>query len=140
MDRALASEARGHRFESCRARSKAMQDTVFIKGLRVKAVIGIYEWERRIRQEVVADIEMDADLKGIDKSDDIADTLDYKAIAKRARQLIADSRVQLIETLAEQLASAIINEFGVARVRVRLTKPGAVRGSEGVGVSIERAK
>ena len=116
------------------------KDTIFIHGLRVKAVIGIYEWERRIQQDIVADIDMSADVRAAEDSDDIADVIDYKAVAKRVQQFIAESKFQLIEALAGHIAQLIINEFGVAHVRVCLTKPGAVRGAKGVGVVVERSK
>lgn len=115
-----------------------MNDTVFIKALRVKACIGVYEWEKRVRQDVVADIEMAADVAGAAKSDGIDDAIDYKAVSKRVAQFISESRVSLLETLSVQVADLIIKEFGVARVRVCLAKPGAVRGAESVGVTVER--
>ena len=115
-----------------------MSDTVFIKALRAKAVIGVFEWERRIRQDVVLDIEMSADLSAAERSDDIADTCDYKAVAKRVVSFITDSRFTLMETLAGRIAALILDEFAVKRVRVHMAKPGAVRGADSVGVTVER--
>jgi dihydroneopterin aldolase len=113
-------------------------DTVFIEGLTVETVIGIYDWERRVRQPVVLDVEMAFDNTRPAASDRIDDTLDYKAVSKRLVGFIEDSSFQLVETLAERCAAIIRDEFGVAWVRLRLAKPGAVRGARAVGVVVER--
>jgi dihydroneopterin aldolase len=114
-------------------------DTVFIEALEVEALIGIYDWERRIRQPLLFDIEMHFDNRVPAASDDIADTLDYKAVSKRVIEYVSQSDFGLVETLAERVAAIILDEFGVARVRLKLGKPGAVRGARAVGVIIERA-
>ncbi|BBD81276.1 dihydroneopterin aldolase [Aerosticca soli] len=116
----------------------AGMDIVFIEDLRIDAVIGIYDWERRIRQPLAFDIEMAFDNRVPAASDAIADTLDYKAVAKRLIAYVGGSEFQLVETLAERCAALIREEFGVAWVRLKLSKPGAVRGSRAVGVRIER--
>lgn len=113
-------------------------DVVFIEGLTIETVIGIYEWERRVRQPVVLDVEMAFDNSRPAASDDIRDTLDYKAASKRLVAFVEASSFQLVETLAERCASILRDEFGVAWVRLRLAKPGAVRGARAVGVVIER--
>ncbi|HVI57867.1 MAG TPA: dihydroneopterin aldolase [Luteimonas sp.] len=113
-------------------------DTVFIEALEVEALIGIYEWERRIRQPLVFDIEMEFDNRVPAASDDIAHTLDYKAVSKRVVEYVSQSGFGLVETLAERVAAVILDEFGVSRVRLKLAKPGAVRGARAVGVIIER--
>lgn len=113
-------------------------DTVFIRELRVPTVVGIFDWERRIRQTVVLDLDMSADIRRAARSDRIEDTLDYKAVAKRVTQFVSAAQYQLVETLAEEIAGFIIREFRVAHVKVTLHKPGAVSGSKSVGVSIER--
>lgn len=113
-------------------------DIVFLKELRIDTIIGIYEWERQVRQIVVLDIEMAADVATAAASDDIDDTLNYKAVAKRLIQFVSESRFQLVETLAEECASLIREEFGVPWVRLTLNKRGAVRGADGVGIIIER--
>lgn len=115
-----------------------MSDIVFIKELSVPTVIGVYEWERKVRQNLVADLEIETDIRKAAAEDNIADTVDYKAIAKRVRAYIGDSRFCLVETLAERVAALVINEFAVRCVRVTLSKPGAVRGAANVGVTIER--
>jgi dihydroneopterin aldolase len=117
-----------------------MQDKVFIEGLEIEALIGIYDWERRIRQPLVFDIEMAFDNRVPAASDDIADTLDYKAVSKRLIEFVGQSGFGLVETLAERCAGIILEEFGVAHVRLKLSKPGAVRGARAVGVLVERGR
>jgi len=113
-------------------------DLVFIEDLRIDTVIGIYDWERRTRQTIALDIEMGFDNTKPAASDAIADTLDYKAISKRLIAFVEGSSFQLVETLAERCAAIVREEFGVAWLRLRLSKPGAVRGAKAVGVVIER--
>ena len=115
-------------------------DIVFLHEMKVDTVIGIWEWERKIRQTVVIDLEMAADIRKAAASDSIDDALNYKSVAKRLQQFVADSEFQLVETLAEKIAAIVIDEFGVSWVRVKLNKPGAIRGARDVGVVIERGK
>ena len=115
-----------------------MTDTIFLHGLRVDTVIGIWDWERRIRQTVVIDLDMATDIARAAESDAVEDTLDYKKVAKRIIGFVAESEFQLVETLAERIAAIIRDEFDVAWVRVRVNKPGAIRGARDVGVLIER--
>ncbi|GAA5083179.1 dihydroneopterin aldolase [Lysobacter panacisoli] len=114
-------------------------DHVFIEGLEIEALIGIYDWERRIRQPLVFDIEMAFDNRVPAASDAIEDTLNYKAVSKRIVDYVSQSDFGLVETLAERVAQIILSEFGVSRVKLKLSKPGAVRGARAVGVSIERS-
>jgi dihydroneopterin aldolase len=115
-------------------------DIIFLHDLRVETTIGIWDWERKIRQTVAIDIEMAADIREAAKSDSVEDTLNYKAVAKRLQQFVGDSSFQLVETLAEKIADIILNEFDVPWVRVKLNKPGAIRSARDVGVIIERGK
>ena len=115
-------------------------DKVFIEALEVECVIGIYDWERKIRQPVVLDIEMDFDNRVPAASDAIEDTLDYKAVSKRLIQFVSESSYGLVETLAENCAKIIVEEFAVKHVRLKLSKLGAVRGARAVGVIIERSR
>jgi dihydroneopterin aldolase len=115
-------------------------DIVFLRDLRIDTVIGIYGWERRIRQTLVFDLEMSADVARAAASDDIADTLNYKAVAKRLTEFVGQSEFLLVETLAERCAAIVREEFGVRWVRVTLNKKGAVRGATDVGVIIERGE
>ena len=115
-------------------------DHVFIEGLEIEALIGIYDWERRIRQPLLFDLEMAFDNRVPAARDDIALTLDYKAVSKRLIEYVTASEFGLEETLAERCAEIVMNEFKVERVRLKLSKPGAVRGARAVGVFIERAR
>ena len=113
-------------------------DRVLIEGLEVRTVIGIYDWEREIRQTVRLDMEMAWDIRPAGVSDDIADTLDYKAVSKRLIAFVEGSSFGLIEALAEACARIVLEEFNVPWMRLKMSKPGAVRGSENVAVVIER--
>jgi len=113
-------------------------DIIFLHDLRIETVIGIWDWERKIRQTVAIDLDMAADIRKAAASDSVDDTLNYKAVAKRLQQFVGDSSFQLVETLAEKIAGVILDEFDVAWVRVKLNKPGAIRGARDVGVIIER--
>lgn len=113
-------------------------DIVYIRDLKVDTVIGIFDWERRIRQTVSLDLEMATDIRKAAASDNIADALDYKAVGKRLITFIQASEYQLVETLTEKVAEIVQREFNVSWLRLRLSKPGALRGSKDVGVIIER--
>ncbi len=115
-------------------------DKILIEGLEVRTVIGIYDWEREIRQMVRLDMEIAWDVSKAAASDAIEDTLDYKAVAKRLIAFIEGSSFGLIEALAESCAAIVVEEFGVPWLRLKLSKPGAVRGSENVAVLIERGQ
>ena len=115
-------------------------DKVFIEGLEIEALIGIYDWERRIRQPLVFDLEMAFDNRHPATSDAIAETLDYKAVSKRLIEFVSQSDFGLVETLAERCAVLVLYEFGVQQLRLKLSKPGAVRGARAVGVIIERQR
>lgn len=114
------------------------RDIIFLNDLRVQTVIGIWDWERAIKQTVGIDLEMATDIRKAASSDSIQDTLDYKNVAKRIIEFVESSSFQLVETLAERIAGIIIDEFDVPWVKVRLSKPGAIRGSKEVGILIER--
>jgi dihydroneopterin aldolase len=113
-------------------------DTVFIEDLRIETVIGIYDWERKIRQVVAIDLEMAFDNRGPAASDHIDDTLNYKAVSKRLIAFVEAASFQLVETLAERCAQIVLDVFHVPWLRLKLSKPGAVRGAKAVGVVIER--
>ncbi|MDA3914266.1 dihydroneopterin aldolase [Oleiagrimonas sp.] len=113
-------------------------DIVFIERLKIDTIIGIYEWERMVRQTVTLDLEMAFDNTAPAATDAIEDTLNYKAVAKRLVEFVEASDFGLVETLAERCAQIVREEFDVRWVRLRLRKPGAVRGSRAVGVQIER--
>jgi len=113
-------------------------DTIFIHALKAEAIIGIFDWERQVKQTVLLDIEMNADIRKAASSDSIADTLNYKGVAKRVLAFIQASEFHLVETLSEQVAMLILSEFGIGTVKIRLAKPGAVRNSKEVGIIISR--
>ena len=113
-------------------------DIVFLRDLRIETVIGIYDWEREIKQTVVLDLEMAGDVRKAAASERIEDALNYKAVAKRMIQFVGESRFQLVETLAERCTEIILSEFGVSWVRLSVHKIGAVTGARDVGVLIER--
>lgn len=115
-------------------------DIIYLHDLRVAAVIGIFDWERRVKQTVSVDLDMSADVAGAAATDGIDSTLNYKAVAKRVTAFIEQSEFQLVETLAEGIATIVRDEFGVQWVRVRINKPGAIRGARDVGVIIERGE
>ena len=115
-------------------------DIVFVEDLRIETVIGIYDWERKIKQTVALDLEMAFDNRKPASSDKIEDTLDYKAVSKRLIAFVEGSHFELVETLAEKCAQIIREEFQVPWLRLKLSKPGAVRGSKAVGVIIERGE
>jgi dihydroneopterin aldolase len=115
-------------------------DTVFIKGLKAASVIGCYDWERDIRQTLVIDLELKTDFARAAETDALSDALDYAAISKRVVAVCDESRFQLLEALAERLAAILLAEFAIMKLRMTITKPGAVPEAEGVGVVITREK
>ena len=115
-------------------------DIIFLKQLEIETVIGIYDWEREIKQTVVLDIEMATDISKAAASDHIDDTLDYKSVAKRLIQFVGESEFELVETLTEKVAEIILTEFDVPWVKIVLNKRGAIRGAQGVGIIIERGE
>ena len=113
-------------------------DIVYIRELEIDAIIGIYDWERETKQTVSIDLEMGCDNTKAAASEDIADALDYKSVAKRLISFVEGSEFLLVEMLAERIAAIVLDEFSVPWLRLRLGKPGAVTGSKDVGVIIER--
>ncbi len=114
-------------------------DIIYLHGLKIECVIGVWEWERRTRQTVMLDLDMAADIKRAAQTDNINDTLSYKDVAKRLIDYVGKSEFQLVETLAEKVAELVRREFKVSWVRVRVNKKGAIRGAADVGVEIERS-
>ena len=120
--------------------TESQTDTIFLQDLKVETVVGIWDWERKIRQTVSIDIEMAADVAKAAETDAIDGTLNYKAVAKRVQQFVGDSEYQLVETLAEKLAETILSEFDIPWIQLRVSKPGAIRNAKSVGVVIHRRK
>lgn len=113
-------------------------DIVYIRDLRIDTVIGIYGWEREVRQTISIDLDMAADIRPAATTDDIQYALNYKAVAKRLIAFVEGSTALLVERLAEEIAAIVLNEFKVSWLRLRLSKPGALRGAQDVGIVIER--
>ena len=115
-------------------------DIIFLRGLQIEAIIGIYDWEREAKQAVILDIEMATDIRKAASSDSIEDTLDYKAVSKRVISFVEESEFFLVETLSEKICQLILGEFGVPWLRLTLNKKGAIRGASDVGIIIERGE
>jgi 7,8-dihydroneopterin aldolase/epimerase/oxygenase len=115
-------------------------DRIFLRGLTAECVIGFIDWERRVKQTVVVDLELPVDCRQAAVSDDVTDTVDYKKVSKRVLAFIEASEFKLVETLAQRLAMLILEEFAVEWIRLSINKPGAIRNSRDVGVSIERSR
>lgn len=115
-------------------------DSIFIEQLSIDTVIGVFDWERQIRQRVVLDIDMAFDIRAAAADDDVEKTLSYKTVAKRVIAFVEASEFALVETLSERVAALILDEFDVARVTLRLNKPYALRGAAGVGICITRER
>jgi len=113
-------------------------DTIFLTELQADAIIGINDWERQVKQRITVDLEMATDITKAAETDDIQHALNYKIISDRIVSYIENSQFQLIESLTENIARIVTDEFSVKWVRVNLHKPGAIRASRDVGVSIER--
>ena len=115
-------------------------DRVFLRGLTAECIIGFIDWERRVRQTVVIDLEVPVDCRRAALTDEVADTVDYKKVAKRVLAFVEASEFKLVETLAHRLAMLLLEEFGLEWIRLQVNKPGAIRNSRDVGVTIERRR
>ncbi|MEA3175823.1 MAG: 7,8-dihydroneopterin aldolase/epimerase/oxygenase [Gammaproteobacteria bacterium] len=115
-------------------------DKIFIHALKTETIVGIFDWERQVKQTVVIDLEFSADIRKAALTDSIDDTLNYKGVAKRVLVFVEASQFHLVETLAEHLAMLVLEDFGVQWVSVALSKPGAIRNSKDVGVKLERTR
>jgi dihydroneopterin aldolase len=115
-------------------------DRIFLRGLTAECIIGFIDWERRVKQTVVVDLEIPVDCRHAAMTDEVADTVDYKKVAKRVLAFIEASEFKLVETLAQRLALLILEEFPLEWIRLSINKPGAIRNSRDVGVAIERSR
>src|ERR1700694_3331164 len=113
-------------------------DKIFIHALKTEAIIGIFDWERQVKQTVIIDIEISSNVRKAALSDSIDDTLNYKRVAETVLAFVEESQFHLVETLAEHIAMLLLEDFGLAWVRISLSKPGAIRSSRDVGVLVER--
>lgn len=114
-----------------------MKNRIILEGLTLELIIGVFDWERVNKQRVDIDITLDADMQG-GSTDDIRDTVDYKSLAKEIRAMLEPSQFMLIEKMAEEIASICLKREGVRFATVRVSKPGAVRGSRNVSVEVTR--
>ncbi len=114
-------------------------DRIFLRGFEVKAIIGIWDWERRMPQKIVIDLEMGVDSRPAGRSDRIEDTVNYKAVADGVAEIAVEGQFQLVEALAEAIATYVLDDYPTDWVSVRVSKPGAIKGSRDVGVYIERS-
>lgn len=115
-------------------------DIVYIRDLRIDTIIGVYDWEREIKQTICIDLEMAADIRKAAATDDIQYALNYKDVSDRLIDYVENRNAQLVETLAEEITAIVRKEFNVPWLRLRLSKPGAVRGARDVGLILERGK
>ena len=115
-------------------------DRIFLRGLKIECIIGFIDWERQLKQTVVVDLELPCDCARAAASDDVADTVDYKKVAKRVLAFVGESQFKLLETLGHRLAELLLEEFALEWVRLTINKPGAIRHSRDVGISIERRR
>ncbi len=115
-------------------------DRIFLRGLTLECIIGFIDWERRVKQSVVIDLEIPVDCTTAARTDEVADTVDYKAVAKRVIAFVEASEFKLVETLAHRTALLVLAEFSLPWVRISVNKPGAIRGSRDVGVMLERTR
>lgn len=113
-------------------------DIIYLNDLEIETIIGIFDWERRVKQKIRLNLEMATDVRKSAQSDNIEDTINYKSVAKRLINFVEASEFQLVETLAEHIAEIVLKEFGIKWVRLKVNKPGAVRYAGDVGVIIER--
>jgi dihydroneopterin aldolase len=120
--------------------TSSADDAIFLRGLEVECIIGFIDWERRVKQTVVIDLELPVDCRAASIRDEVEDTLDYKKVAKRVIAFVEASEFKLVETLAHRLALLLLEDFGVAWIRLSVNKPGAIRGSRDVGMSIESTR
>lgn len=115
-------------------------DIIFLGGLEIETVIGIYDWERKIKQKIFLDIEMAFDIKKAAETDDIAYTLDYKTVSDRIVSFVETSEFYLVEKLIEEISKILLTEFPIPWVKIILNKKGAISRARDVGIIIERGQ
>ena len=115
-------------------------DKIFIRGLKVETIIGIYDWERTLKRPLVFDVELGFDTREAASSDRMRDSLDYAAVGQTIRDIALELQPQLLETLAEKIARTLFDRFPVLSVRLTIDKPGAIPDVKGIGVEIDRRR
>ena len=114
------------------------KDFIFVEGLEARCVIGIFDWERKIKQRILIDLTIPTDVRRAARRDRIKDAVNYKALVKRILKDVGKSRFYLVESLAESVARLALKEFKLREITVRISKPGAIRGAKNVGVEVAR--
>jgi FolB domain-containing protein len=117
-----------------------MTDRILIQDLLIRGIIGIHDWEREKKQDILINIEMEADCRAAGESDDFRDAVDYRAVTKSVIGLVEGSEFFLVEKMAEEIAKICLADSRVTLARVRVEKPGAVRFSRSVGIEVERGQ
>ena len=117
---------------------KPPADSIVIKDLLVRGIIGVNDWEREVEQDILVNITLTADLSRAGQTDDLADTVNYRTVAKKLIAHVESTQRFTLEALAADIAAICLAEPGVRRARVRVEKPGALRFARSVGVEIER--
>lgn len=115
-------------------------DVVFVQGLQLEASIGVFDWEKTIRQRLIMDIELYTDFSAAAQSDALADAVDYGAVCERIHAVIRQDHYQLLESLADAIIWTLFEQFSVARIVLRIHKPGAIPGTDSVGVKVDRRR
>ncbi len=118
--------------------NKKNQDRIFVEALETRCVVGIFDWERKVKQKVLIDFEIRADVRKAARFDRIEDTIDYKAVSKWILGEVPKTGFRLVESLAEHIARSCLKKFGLREITVRVCKPGAIRHSRNAGVEITR--
>jgi dihydroneopterin aldolase len=117
-----------------------MKDTIFVNGLTAECIIGLWDWERQVKQKLVIDLELETDIRKAAASERLEDTIDFERVSRRLVKYVEESNFHLVETLIDRLARIVLTEFDVPAVRLRINKQGAVRDSRDVGIVISRRR
>ena len=113
-------------------------DKVFIRGLNVEAVIGVFDWEKQVRQPLIFDLEMDWDITQAAATDDLAYALNYAAVSDRVIEFVQTNQYDLLERLLVQLAETLRCEFSIPKIKIRVEKPAVAPNAIAVGLEVER--
>jgi len=115
-----------------------LNDTIHIEQLKINCIVGVNEWERKVRRHIIVDLTLETNAAKAAKKDNIEDAIDYITVSERVTRFVQASSYLLIETLAEKIANVVLGEFPISRIRLKLSKPGAISNAKSVSVSIER--
>ncbi|GGY36364.1 7,8-dihydroneopterin aldolase [Bacterioplanes sanyensis] len=113
-------------------------DSVFIHGLSVDAVIGVFEWEKQLQQPLIFDLEMAWDIRQAAATDDLQYALNYQAVTEFIEHFVGSQQFELLETLLEQLAAGLRQQFAIPWLSIQVQKPAVVPQARAVGLKIER--